>query len=380
MRIAAWFIFFVPLVVLSARAGETITEPPVMVDARKAGVTVVQLMEQRLEKLAGADLPGIESWMKREGAKFAALDRAKPDDSWCLLDGDALTTHSANFWQLYYEVVPADPGLSMLHGGALLASGDASRALMVMRLAMHRNDLDENTRGIFKSLLQQCDKFPQPSHVLVREGISLHDKADYDRALTKYDEALKLWPLNGWAAYEKGLTLRERDGGEEAVAQLFAWSRRADPSQWAAWQGKAADVPGMMTMQRVVRPLWEKSLGSLGYVMSDKELEELASGWQEAKLDDLALATRQVLVTRNKRYLPADYPFISKSLRRLVPGKQAEATLSKLANGPLNAVQLYNAPVSGEVDEKKKGGPEVRGTQEEKKKSGPEVHATDRRR
>jgi hypothetical protein len=52
------------------------------------------------------------------------------------------------------------------------------------------------------------------------------------------------------------------------------------------------------------------------------------------------LVTRQILVARRKSYAPADHPFISTSLRKLVPGKQTEEVLQRLSTGKLSVRQL----------------------------------------
>jgi hypothetical protein len=40
------------------------------------------------------------------------------------LDVDALVTNNPHYWQAYYEVVPGDPGLGLLHGGLLHFGGE----------------------------------------------------------------------------------------------------------------------------------------------------------------------------------------------------------------------------------------------------------------
>lgn len=257
--------------------------------------------------------------------------------------------HNANFWQMYYEVVPGDPGLAMLHAGVLLAAGDADRAQTVLRLTMHRGDLEEQTQKILISIMQHCGAFMRPSHQLVNAGVQLHDKEDFEGALKQYDAALRLWPMNGWAAYERGTTFRMRDKDDtDQVVKAFAQSREIQPFQFHAWQGKKTDIPGMVEMLTEMPGLWEPSLQNIKHVMKAEDLLKMSEILQLAEVDDLALVARQIYIVRRGRYMPEDHPFISKSLRRLAPGPQAEATLAKLAGAGLKLTQIYQAPVPGQ--------------------------------
>lgn len=329
------------------------SDTPEMREARVTGVTVAQLMEDNLRSWDKRTFPGIHAWMAGEGKTLADLDKAKADDTWRKLDSAKLVRRNPDFWQLFYEVVPGDPGLAMLHAGASLAAGDADRAQVLLRLHLHRGDLDDKTRRILLGVMQHCGRFTEPSHDLVGEGIKLHDKGDYAAALAKYDEALRLWPLNGWAAYERGTTLRIRAGDDTAeVAKAFEDSRRMQPFQSHAWQGETAKIPGMLRMMTEMPSLWEPSLKDITYVMKPEDLERMSEILQEAEVDDLALVTRQIFIFRRGRYAPEDHPFISKSLRRLVPGEQAEITIEKLAGSGLSLAQILNAPVPGKSDPK----------------------------
>lgn len=324
------------------------TDTPEMAEARGMGVTMVQLMQDKLQASDTTRFPGIRDWMAKEGKTFNELDKAKPDDAWRKLDSRKLVKHNANFWQMYYEVVPGDPGLAMLHADVLLAAGDAERAQTILRLTLHRGDLDENTQKIFYSIIHHCGAFMAPSHKLVRAGIALHDKGDFAGALKQYDDALRLWPLNGWAVYERGTTFLVRDkGSTDEVVEAFARSREFQPFQFHAWQGRKADIPGMMEMLTQMSALWEPSLKDIKHVMKQEDLLKTSEILQLAEVDDLALVVRQIYIVRKGRYGPEDHPFISKSLRRLAPGLQAEATLKKLSGAGMMTIQIYKAPVRG---------------------------------
>jgi tetratricopeptide (TPR) repeat protein len=326
------------------------SDTPEMAEARVMGVTVAQLMLEKLVDLSGSDFPGIHDWVLKEGKVFNNLNKEKPDDSWRKLNSRKLVQHNASFWQMYYEIVPGDPGLAMLHAGALLAAGDADRAQTILRMTLHRGDLDETTRNILISIMRHCHAFMVPSHALVRKGVELHDKSDFAGALLQYDAALRLWPLNGWAAYERGITLRmqeKKNPDSQEVRQAFELSREFQPFQFNAWQGSIKEIPGMEEMLTQMPKLWNPSLKDLSYVMKPEALHQMSGILQLAEVDDLALVVRQICIIRRGRYSPEDHPFISKSLRRLAPGPQAEATITKLSGANMLTTQLYNAPVKG---------------------------------
>lgn len=334
-------------------------EPPPNVDPMKealqTGATVAQIFLGYLEESASPEFPGTEAWLKGAGATLGGLDKDNATPSWNSLDPERLITRNEEWWQAFYEVSPADPGLALLHGGSLLCTGDAQRAMLVLRLALNHDALDAGSAKVITSVMQHAGAYMAPSHVIAREGLALHDKGEFDGAIAKYDEALQLWPRNGWALYEKGLSIlvHQRAKGDypPLVKDLFARSRKVDPFQWNAWQGVAKDIPGLVEMQQVARPLWEKSEQNLNHTMTDEELAQLANALQAAEVDDLALITRQLLVQRRGRFVPEDHSFIAKSLRRLVPGDRTEDTIIKLSGLKFKAIRLYQ-PLEKKDEEK----------------------------
>ena len=340
------------LVVASIHAADKkVVDAPEMVKGRQMGVTMAQLFNQGLTTHADDDFPGTTAWLKGDGKIFDDLDKDHPTDDWRHLDAEKRVLHSPEFWQMYYEVAPADEGLAMLQAGCLLACGESKRATAVLRIVLMRGDVNPDMKKYFVAVMRSAEDFNRPSYAIVQDGLKLHDAGKFDTALEKYDEALKLWPQNGWAHYEQGFTLRMKSddfrSSHQDIAEVlraFAKSRRFDPFQFAAWQGHKDAVPGMVTMMTEVHPLWDKCLKSLDFQMTDEELKKFGEQLQEAQVDDLALVTRQVLVSRRGRYAPEDHPFISLSLRRLVPDDRTEKTLGKLAGSTLKAFRLWAAP------------------------------------
>jgi tetratricopeptide (TPR) repeat protein len=344
---------FLLLIVVGVSGGAWAADPPQasepvdvdpMKEALMTGATAAQIFLSYLKPNATTEFPGTLAWVYGAGATIAGLDKDHPTDAWRSLDPDQLITHNAAWWEAYYEIAPGDPGLALLHGGTLLCAGDPQRAMQVLRLALNHEDLDEGSARIIISVMQHAGAYMEPSHALVREGLVLHDKHDYLGAIAKYDAALKVWPRNAWALYEKGFSVRmneRKDDLPPLVVSLFARSRAVDPFQWNAWQGSVKDIPGLKEMHQYVRPLWEKSLKDMNYRMTDDELTKFAATLQLAGVDDLALVTRQILVQHRGRYAPDDHAFIEKSLRRLVPGDRTEATLARLAGSSFKAIRLY---------------------------------------
>jgi tetratricopeptide (TPR) repeat protein len=325
-----------------------------MLEGRKMGVVILQNTNRGLQANLDPDFPGTDAWLKGAGKTFDELNPEKPSDDWRKLDADVLVTGNPAFWQMYYEVLPGDAGIYLLHASALLAAGDAYRTDFVLRIICHSNMVDERNLKYLVALFRASNKFKEDSLKLVSKGIEEHDAGAYDKALTSYQSALSLWPRNGFAHYELGHTLRTKDNSPTSdapeVVKAFAQARRFQPMQRAAWQGETKDVPGLQAMHVDVLSLWEKSLESLDYRMSDKELERFCAVLQEAQLDDLALISRQVLIQRRGNYAPADHPFITTSLRRLVPGKETEATLAKLNGNPFSVIQLYTPKTEGKPE------------------------------
>ncbi len=199
------------------------------------------------------------------------------------------------------------------------------------------------------------------NEVLVEQGIKLHDREEYAKAIAAYAQALQVLPQSGRAWYELGQTIMisglspdyddsETEGsgatGDSAVltelsdAEAYLRARQHDPFLWQAYQGKAEQVKLLRVVVGDIIPTWQRFRSDPRMRLADEDLAAFAEGCQRAGLHDLALVTRQAVIARRGSYAPEDHLFISTSLRAHAPGKQTEAALAALAGERLAAAAL----------------------------------------
>lgn len=330
--------------------------------ARREGWTITTLLVQTLRAGNQNVFPGIAAWGKDFDKVAARIDVKRSPEEWPPIDVDSLVTHNPNFWQAYYEVAPADPGLLLLHGALLLSAGEATRASHLLVIAKQRAGIPKEVQAALGALLLHSEKTGERSNRLVSEGAKLHDNKDYKGAIAKYREALAAWPQNGWACYELGYSMYFQQlvaAGAElpppdsvqinsgklfspAVADEYAKSRRHDPFQLKAYQGSNPEViRGFVALAEKGLPAWRQITAHISRPARDEVLQQLAAACQQANDHELALTIRQVLVARRGQgFAPVDYPFIGTSLRKLSPGNQTERVLKRLARDALEVRQL----------------------------------------
>jgi hypothetical protein len=337
--------------------------PPEIQEARSIGWQAARLVADKLWQSDRKVFPGIAAWLPDFRQTAARIGLEGSPDRFSPVRIDTLVTKNPRFWAAFYETAPGDPLLLIGYAGMLLSAGEGQRASYMLVAARQRPGIPEAIRKAMETLLHHGQRMGKPSNHLVKEAIGLHDQGRYEAALDKYRAALALWPQNGWAHYEIGLTLVSRfelasvgevtppDSAVVAVntgrknppevAAAFAAARRHDPLQVAAYQGSDPDViRGFLALGKKGKPAWNRLAQTAEPVVEDRWIHQAADAFQEAGIHDLALVLRQVLVARRGSYRPEDHPFIAASLRKLAPGRETEAVLKRLAGGRLAVRQL----------------------------------------
>jgi tetratricopeptide (TPR) repeat protein len=328
-------------------------------DARRQGWEGAILILGPLESSDSRTFPGIRAFAEDLRSVERVVNARQTPGRWPGLDADVMVTRNPNFWRAFYEIALADPAFLYMHAGLLLSGGDAHRAAYVLFLARQRPGVPKELRRDNQLLLSQAIAMVEEGDREVQAGIKLFDAGDKEAAIRKYREALTRWPQNGWADYELGYALRTRDEAAHAVVparapapawshdvlEHFAAARRHDPLRWEAYQGGDREVAdAFLALKRRVLPAWEKIKTETR--VDDDVLLRFAEGCQEAGIHDLALVARQIVVARRGRFAPADHPFISTSLRKLVPGDKTELVLKRLGGEKLQLRQLVTPDAS----------------------------------
>jgi tetratricopeptide (TPR) repeat protein len=356
-----------PLLVLAAfvislvfgdfsRAESPTTDSSGLSEAKKMGWDSAMEVIKALDAGDQKEFPGIRAWLKDFHKQTKGIDFKATPQKGQPIDADALLVHNPNFWRAFYEIAPGDPALTILHAGLLLTGGEASRASYVIEMSRYGPAIaqDQDFKAIYDHLQAVTQLAGKQSNALTQEGVKLFDEGDYAGAIQKYKKALALWPQNGWAHYELGYTIRtklEVAAGEKPDLNVtvrinekpfpspesdraFRKSRQHDPLQIMAYQGTDQKViQGFLALVKTIQPGMEKLQTEQDPAAVDEILVQLADGFQEANIHELALVVRQMVVARRGRYVPADHPFISKSLRKLAPGPTTEETLKRLLSG-----------------------------------------------
>jgi tetratricopeptide (TPR) repeat protein len=340
-----------------AIAGKTST--PEINEARRMGWLMAAAVVKGMKSNDLTEFPGMAAWLADYDEVAKGIDEKLAPDAWPELDVDALVTRNPNFWRAYYDIAPGDHGLNLLHAGLLLSDGEAIRAWHVLAVGWQRPGKPDNVKRAFLELVAHVNRMREKPNAIVAEGIKLHDAGDYAGALAKYEEALAMWPQNGFAYYEVGYSTYFQHlaaagkelpkpgaviiGGEPQPPEVLAAyekSRRHDPFQIKAYQGVDKEaIAALKPLLTKAMPAWQK-VSNLRKEADDESLKALGEACQEAGIHELALAIRGVVVARRGDYAKEDHLFIATSLRKLAPGEPSEAALKKLAGARLKLQQL----------------------------------------
>jgi hypothetical protein len=140
--------------------------------------------------------------VRRLGKTIGAL---KADDP---IDVAALTDRNPDYWRAMMEMAPGNPLVFAVVVALHAANGEIDRA---RRFAEISAFFDSNKAG-FSRLLGD---FREMSHLYyegldarIKQGIALHDKAQFGEALKLYEAILKDDPRSAWAQYEQFHTRR----------------------------------------------------------------------------------------------------------------------------------------------------------------------------
>lgn len=162
---------------------------------------------------------------------------------------DEVTVDSELYWVAFFSVGWVDPSLYLLRAYLLMSEGRLEQAANTLSFAvpsamMSSGDGLASIGSVWSDLMEQFAYYD----AIWSQGVALHDKGRFKKALDRYDELLADNPTYCPALASKGVTLavmaqKSYPGGslEKAMA-LLAEARAANPFYPEAYQGTPVDA------------------------------------------------------------------------------------------------------------------------------------------
>lgn len=289
-----------------------------------------KLLLERLEELEEKDCPSLRAFLQDVQVIARQMDENMSPRQWPEIDTDKLITSNINFWKAMLELEPGDPGFTVLHVSFLIAAGDIDRAHNLLHLVRQFGNWPSSPINAITTLDFITHRIIAQNGILLRKGISLHDKQEYAEAKKVFEEALVIWPRNANATYELGYSMRL--GGAGDSMKKFEECRHYDPLiGHPGFQGSFDKIKGLGLAPAIsASQFFKNNLRTPTQYVSDEKLIEFSSYCQlggviEPRLHELAIISRQIVVGRRGSYVVEDRKFISDSLLALCKEADAES-------------------------------------------------------
>jgi hypothetical protein len=301
--------------------------------ARRYGWQVAEYVVKNLESSDERRFPALRAFARDYREATKGLDTSAPPGSWPAIDLDKLVARNPNFLRAQYEVRPGDPGWMSLHVGMLLGAGEVTRARQFLLVARQRKGVPQWMREAFEALQKLSDAVLEDADLAAESGVKAAEAKEDDEAIRRFEEALATWPNNARAHFELAQVLRlralvEKDPKVKAamtatIEDHLARARRHDPMLVQAYQGPSRAMLDHMLALRMAQPCWGQLDTGEHKFVADTLLLQFSEACAKADVHDLALAARQIVISRRGFVDLSDLGFIEGSLDALVPGPLA---------------------------------------------------------
>jgi tetratricopeptide (TPR) repeat protein len=156
-----------------------------------------------------------------------------------------LTYQNYDYWRAVVEARPEDSSILFAHGHLCAARGETGWADIYFLLGSltDRNQTHRSELDAYRRLRDQLDTRVDKE---LEQGISLHDRGEYERAVAVYDRIIAEQPNSAQAYYEKGLSYmmmsKQAPTMKDKAMQMYGECRQRAPFNWKAYQGGDPNV------------------------------------------------------------------------------------------------------------------------------------------
>lgn len=302
------------------------------------GNRLAYVLVEGVSKSQGVKGTTIASWSREMQLEIESKHGDADSTKWTSIDLEAKMLRNPKFWCAHFEVVPTDFLWSSLPVMLLISEGEFTRAQYLIRIAQKRIPAGPRFAKQHEFLTNfdnACKNALAQPISEVKDGIASFHSGRHDEALMKLDSALARVPRFGWALYEKGLILREKESGttgfdpfDARYIAYFVKARTHDPLQANAYQ---ADVSVTQTIAAAaLKDNWAKFQDSPEFDVD--QLKRIARGFLETNNPDMAIFAECQAVLAQKLYTPDSLELIGSALRSMPDAETTEYILYRFRN------------------------------------------------
>ncbi|HEY8935983.1 MAG TPA: hypothetical protein VIM65_12215 [Cyclobacteriaceae bacterium] len=116
---------------------------------------------------------------------------------------DALTSTNKNYWRATMEMEIGNQLIPITKIFTLASQGELDYAQKYIEIILMFSDSKTTSDQYLKEISYRINLFNQELQKQIENGITEHDKGNYQDAIKIYDGILKIYPNSSWALYEK---------------------------------------------------------------------------------------------------------------------------------------------------------------------------------
>jgi len=133
-----------------------------------------------------------------------------------ILDIDKLTSNNKNYWRGYMEMESGNLLIPITKIFTFISQGEFDYAVKYIEV-LNNFSKDNIPKIYLNNLNYRLMLFNETLNNEIQKGISFHDKGEFDKAISIYDEILRIYPNSSWALYEKYYSKNAKDLSENKI-------------------------------------------------------------------------------------------------------------------------------------------------------------------
>lgn len=118
------------------------------------------------------------------------------------LSTDELTSKNSDYWRATMEMSVGNQIISLTKIFTLISQGQFDHAQKYIEIIRAFSDPETISDRYMAEMIGRLDMFNRELNAKIQEGLALHDKGEYEKALAHYELILKDYPYSAWTKYE----------------------------------------------------------------------------------------------------------------------------------------------------------------------------------